>query len=44
MTGQALDPVAMRDRREQYYAFVRSQMPVLFRPDGTYQPDMPWEE
>ena len=38
MSGQALGPVGMRDRKEQYYAFVRSQMPVMFKPDGTYQP------
>ena len=38
MDRQTLDPVAMRDRKEQYYALVRSQMPVMFRPDGTCQP------
>jgi len=36
--SRILDPVGMKQRREEYFSFARRMGPSVFRPDGTYQP------
>jgi hypothetical protein len=37
-TNMIFDPVAMKQRRDSYFAFVRGLGSRVFKPDGTYQP------